>query len=74
MFIGEIGAYGPYGSSEVTWFTNILSVLNGYGAGYTYWEWGQLDPAWECQQDGSTAAPYPLNTVGQALVNAIASG
>ena len=77
MVVGEVGAYGPYGvgagGSELTWFTNLLSLLNDWGSGYIYWEYGQLDPAWECQVDTSTAAPYALNRVGQALVNAIAA-
>lgn len=74
MIITEIGAYIPNGANEVTWFTNTLSLLNEWGAGYTYWEWGQLGTGWQIQVDDGNDAPYPLSSTGQIFVNAIASG
>jgi hypothetical protein len=73
MFIGEFGAWTDAGSAERTWCTNLLTVLNSYGAGYTYWAMGQPGSGWDMQSDAGSA-PYPLNAMGQALVNAIASG
>jgi hypothetical protein len=72
----EIGAWqGAVGSTyhEGEWFKSLLNVLNGWGAGYTYWAWGQLGIGWDIQIDDG-ASPYPLNQQGQDLVNAVAAG
>lgn len=71
MYIGEIGAYTTQ-SGDTAWFTSCLAVLNGYGASYTGWEWGQDGTNW--QLSTPTTAPWSPNTNGQVLVNAIAAG
>jgi hypothetical protein len=67
IWIGEIGAEGTS-----AYFTNILQLLNDWGMGYAPWCWDQ-NQGWQLQTFSGNA-PYPLNSLGTILVNAIANG
>lgn len=71
ILIGEIGAWVANGPDETTWFQNTLAVLNEWGCSYAGWEWDQPGTGWQLQDDSGIGAPYPPNTNGTALINAI---
>lgn len=71
-WIGEIGAWLPYGEEETRYWNNTLRLLNEWGLGYAAWCWDQLGVGWTLQIPGNSA-PYLPNENGLILIDAIKS-
>jgi hypothetical protein len=68
-WIGEIGAWIPYGENETLYWNNTLHLLNEWGLGYAAWLWDQPPVGWTLQEPVGVA-PYQPNEHGQILINA----
>jgi hypothetical protein len=76
IFCTETGEWNAYSetSNELTWWANLLTVLNSYHAGYIGWEWGQMGVGWDLCTGSGAEAPLTPTASGQELISAIAAG